>query len=92
MAKRKRYAKPTRGPRKPGYPPFVPTDEQRNFVEAMSGIKMTWDEIRQLVVNPQTGLPINKTTLGKAFKRELAVGKAQHKSLIARVLRGAESS
>jgi hypothetical protein len=44
---------------------------------------MTWDEIRQLVVNPQTGFPINKTTLGKALKRELAVGRARHKSLIA---------
>jgi hypothetical protein len=66
-----------------GHPPFIPTDEQRRFVIAMAGIRMTWEEIRQLVVNPQTGEPITKTTLARAFKRELTNGKAKLKSLVA---------
>jgi hypothetical protein len=49
----------------------------------MAGIRMTWEEIRQLVVNPQTGEPITKTTLARAFKRELTNGKAKLKSLVA---------
>ena len=66
-----------------GHPPFIPTDYQRRFVTAMSGIRMTWEEIRQLVINPTTGEPITKTTLARAFKRELADGKAKLKSIIA---------
>jgi hypothetical protein len=66
-----------------GHPPFIPTDDQRRFVTALAGIRMTWEEIRQLVVNPQTGEPITKTTLARAFKRELADGKAKLKSLVA---------
>ena len=66
-----------------GHPPFIPTDEQRRFVTAMAGIRMTWEEIRLLVVNPQTGEPITKTTLARAFKRELTNGKAKLKSLVA---------
>jgi hypothetical protein len=71
-------------PAKPnGHPPFVPTDEQRSFIAAMSGVRMTWEKMRQLVVNPETGRPISQRVLGKAFKRELAAGRASHKSLIA---------
>jgi hypothetical protein len=62
---------------KPGHPPFIPTDDQRRFVCAMAGIRMTWEEIRRLVINPTTGEPITKTTLARAFKRELADGKAK---------------
>ena len=35
------------------------------------------------MVNPQTGEPITKTTLARAFKRELTNGKAKLKSLVA---------
>jgi hypothetical protein len=50
----------------------------------MAGIKMTLDEIRLLIINPQTNEPIAKTVLVKAFKRELTDGKARLKSIIAR--------
>jgi hypothetical protein len=66
-----------------GHPPFIPTDEQRRFVTAMAGIRMTWEEIRQLIVNPTTGEPSTKTTLARAFKRELKDGRPKLKSLIA---------
>jgi hypothetical protein len=67
-----------------GHPPFIPTDEQRRFVTAMAGIRMTWEEIRLLVINPTTGEPITKTTLSRAFGRELADGKAKLKSIVAK--------
>ena len=83
---RKTRSKATKGARgggKPGHPPFIPTDEQRRFVTAMAGIRMTWEEIRLLVFHPTTGGPITKTTLSRAFKRELADGKAKLKSIVA---------
>jgi hypothetical protein len=43
---------------------------------------MTWDELCLLVLNPRTGKPISKDTLGRAFASELAVGKARFKSLL----------
>jgi hypothetical protein len=66
-----------------GHPPFIPTYEQRRFVTAMAGIRTTWEEIRLLVINPTTGEPITKTTLSRAFRRELTNGKAKLKSLVA---------
>jgi hypothetical protein len=48
-----------------GHPPFVPTDEQRSFVAAMTGMRMTWEEMRQLVVNPETGHPISQRVFGQ---------------------------
>jgi hypothetical protein len=84
MPKRRRYGRrPTRPAKPEGRAPFVPTDEQRPFVVGMAGMRLTWDEIAQLTINPTTGEPISKTTLAKVFKRELAVGRARHKSLIA---------
>jgi hypothetical protein len=74
-------AKPTKG-RPGGMPAFIPTIEQRNFVSAMAGFRMTWDEIAQLVINPRTERSISKETLGKVFANELAVGKAKLKSQI----------
>jgi hypothetical protein len=55
----------------------------RRFVCAMAGVRMTHEEIRQLVINPQTGERITKTTLARAFRRELAEGKAKLKSMVA---------
>lgn len=64
--------------------PFAPTAEQRGFVAAMVGVKMTWDEICLLVVNPRTGRPISKETLQRHFMQELADGKAKLKALVGR--------
>jgi hypothetical protein len=64
-------------------PTFQPTEDQRRWVRAMAGFKMTWDEMCLLVINPRTGKPISKETFGKAFAAELANGKARLKQLIA---------
>jgi hypothetical protein len=68
--------------RGPGYPPFVPTDEQRRFVWAMAGLKMTHDEIAAVIHNPTTRASIDKNTLEKHFVAELATGKQRLKSII----------
>jgi hypothetical protein len=66
-----------------GQPPFEPTREQRRFVAAMAGTRMTWDEMCQLVLNPRSGKPISKETLGKYFRQELDAGKAKLKAKVA---------
>jgi hypothetical protein len=43
---------------------------------------MTWEEIRRLVINPTAGEPITKTTLARAFKRELVDKASAHKGAI----------
>src|SRR5215472_4123742 len=68
---------------KPGKPPFKPTPAQRELVTILIGMRMTWDQVRLLVINPRTGEPIAKTALSKHFRRELAEGGAQLKALIA---------
>src|SRR5215813_10196840 len=59
---------------KRGHPAFVPTDAQRQLVAKLIAMRMQWDEIRLLIINPRTGDPITKSTLNRHFKRELAVG------------------
>jgi hypothetical protein len=63
-------------------PAFVPTQEQRKWVASMAGMRMNWDEISSLVINPRTGGPISKETLGKAFAAELTTGKQKLKALV----------
>ena len=60
---------------------FLQTDEQRSWVEKMAGMRMTQDEICQVIINPETGEHISRPTLAKAFAVELATGrsKLQHK-------------
>ena len=48
----------------------------------MAGMRMSWDEIRLVVINPRTGRSISKETLQKAFAHELEAGKAQLKARI----------
>jgi hypothetical protein len=76
-------------------PTFTPTDAQRRLVAQLIGLHVTWDEIRLLVIHPKTGEPITKKTLNRYFKRELTVGGAALKQLIAskyyQALEGGES-
>lgn len=67
--------------RKPGCgaKPFVPTPAERAFVHAMSGLKMTHQEIAAVIgagrgADGMTGKPISPNTLAKHFKRELEAG------------------
>jgi hypothetical protein len=46
-----------------GYHRFVPTTEQRDNVEALTGYGIPHEEICRLVINPRTGRPIDDKTL-----------------------------
>ena len=63
-------------------PVFEPTEQQRLFVAAMAGIRMTAREIALLVLNPRTNKSIDVDTLIKAFAYELEAGPSKFKSLI----------
>jgi hypothetical protein len=81
------------GPRKRGFPKFIPTAEQKRFVGLMAAGRLTYDEISSVIVNPVTGKSIDRNTLTKAFAEELRTGRTKLKSLALsklyeRVLRG----
>lgn len=77
----KRAAKPKSEAIEPkrgrGRPDFVPTVEQRNMVQVMSGYGIPQDKIACLVINPDTGIGISEVTLRKVFAKEIQVGLAQ---------------
>jgi hypothetical protein len=68
---------------KRGQKPFKPTNAHRNLVSQLIALHVTWDDIRQLIINPATGEPITKVTLNKFFKRQLAAGAVMLKELAA---------
>jgi hypothetical protein len=53
---------------------FVPTPEQRRQVKILVGLGIPQEEICLLVINPQTGKPLDQKSLRKHFKREIAIG------------------
>lgn len=57
-----------------GRPPFVPTPEQRAQVEIMAGLGLRQGDIALLVINPETGRPIDERTMAREFADELARG------------------
>jgi len=60
--------------------PFVPTAEQRQNVEAMTGFGIPQEEIARLIKNPETGAPIDEKTLRLHFAEEIATGLAKVKA------------
>jgi hypothetical protein len=54
--------------------PFEPTVEQRSNVKTLASIGMRQEEIVLVVINPQTGRPIDEKTLREHFRQELAQG------------------
>ena len=60
-----------------GKPPFVPTQAQRELVQAMSAYGIPQDDIRLLIINSQTKKPLSRDTLAKAFEEEIATGTAK---------------
>jgi hypothetical protein len=54
------------------------------MVMALAGLRMSWDEMRQIVRNPHSDQPIAKATFARVFRRELAEGGARLKELISR--------
>lgn len=71
---------------KGGRPPFTPTDEQRLRVSIEAACGLNQDLIRARIINPQTGQPIDRLTLRRKFKDELAQGQATANSLVAQSL------
>lgn len=63
--------------RKPGPPGFTPTADDRRIVLAASGMGIQHIRICKLVLNPETGAPIDTHTLRKHFRTELDRGMAQ---------------
>jgi hypothetical protein len=53
---------------------FEPTAEQRRNVQAMIGYGIKEADICRLIVNPETGRPIDEKTLRRHFEREIDTG------------------
>jgi hypothetical protein len=66
-----------------GYPKFRPSAAQRDAVRIMSGVKMSVDEMRKVLLNPRTGLPLTKTAMYRHFRREMDEGPPSLKFLVA---------
>ena len=71
---------------KGGRPPFEPTDEHRFQVEMAVGLGIKQDAIAQLIVNPETGKGISRTTLQEHFADEIARGRPKLEAMIGRTL------
>jgi hypothetical protein len=81
-------AKPNKRTR--GHPPFVPTRQERVFVAAMAGLRMSADAICQVIGSARnsdgdatSGKPISKSTLFKHFRNELKNGRSLLKAKVA---------
>jgi hypothetical protein len=71
-----------KSPRRHGKPPFVPTDDQRRLVAGMASVRMSQEEMRQILWNPHTGKPLTKSTLIKHFRRELTEGASKLRAVL----------
>jgi hypothetical protein len=65
-----------------GYPPFKPTAAERKMVAQLAGLRVSWDEMRKLIINKKTGQPIAKTSFARIFAQELEQARAKLKALI----------
>jgi hypothetical protein len=66
--------------RRRGHPPFVPSEQQRAMVMHWIGGGLPADEVRLLIVNPETGRAISAPTFRRAFRHEIATGRAKLKA------------
>jgi hypothetical protein len=69
-----------------GRPPFEPTAVQRKTVAMMVAAGITQEEITKVVVNPETGKPIDVKTLCVHFEPELRESAGRANSAIAKSL------
>jgi hypothetical protein len=65
-------------------PPFPATAEQRRMVERMIGLRVSHQEICEIIHNPRTGRPIARSSFLQIFAREIAEGRARLKDLVGR--------
>jgi hypothetical protein len=56
---------------------FAPTPDQRGNVEAMTGFGIPQEEICRLIINTETGKPIDKKTLVMHFADEIDTGQTK---------------
>jgi hypothetical protein len=73
-----------------GHPLFEPARQERTFVAAMSGLRMSADQICQVIGSARNGTgdavsgkPISKSTLFKHFRNELRNGRSLLKAKVA---------
>jgi hypothetical protein len=57
-----------------GHPPFTPTQAQREQVETGIANGIYHKDLRKLILNPDTGRPIDKVTFKKVFQYEIKNG------------------
>jgi hypothetical protein len=75
-------------PDRSGRKTFVQTAEQHNNVKVLSGSGMPQEQICQLVINPQTGKPLDEKSLRKHFKREIATGEIELHTQVSKFIPG----
>jgi hypothetical protein len=68
--------------RQHGKPPFVPTEEQRRMVAGMASVRMSQQEMTNIIWNPHTNKPLGKKALIKHFRRELIEGADKLRALL----------
>lgn len=73
-------------PPEPMSKPFVPTAEQRQNVEAMTGFGIAQEDIARLIKNPETGKPLDMKSLRKHFPDEVATGLTKANAAVAQSL------
>ena len=64
---------------------FAPTADQRGNVEAMTGFGISQEEICRVVINPETGRPIDKKTLEMHFSDEIETGHIKANATVGRI-------
>jgi hypothetical protein len=69
-----------------GRPTFVPTAEQRQNVEEMTGFGIAIEDIARLIKNPENGKPIDEKTLRRHFADEIATGRTKAIAAVAQSL------
>ena len=57
-----------------GSKPFIPTEADRLLVESLVACGITQDEIKKVIINPDTGKAISLQTLNTHFREELETG------------------
>jgi hypothetical protein len=56
---------------------FVPTPYHRDMVKLLAGRGIPQEDIRRLILNPQTGKPLSIKTLERAFATEIKTAKTE---------------
>ncbi len=64
---------------------FAPTADQRGNVEAMTGFGISQEAICRVIINPETGKPIDKKTLEMHFRDEIETGTIKANATVGRI-------